>query len=192
MPDEGRFYAPSRSGALRQCELVSSLVEVRAASTSGQQDNPTVDLVTHPFALVLSQDCDLEIDFLARNHPESLSTPKEKLLPGVLFCELVAASELKGRLSDGQIWRQIRENKNERYAYLRSGPPELDALKEGFPDLGMDFKRYFTVPTNVVYEQLSNKAARRACLESPYLEHLSTRFANYLSRIALPEEHHRG
>jgi hypothetical protein len=161
------------------------------ASTATEVGGPPVDLVSHPFAIVLSQDCDLEIDFLARNQPQSLSNPEDKLLLSVLFCEVISARELKGRLSDGQLWRQIRENRHDRYAYLRSAPPELDARNVGFPDLGIDFKRYFTIPTKIVYEQLSSKAERRACLQSPYLEHLSARFANYLSRIALPEEHFR-
>ena len=41
-----------------------------------------------------------------------------------------------------------------------------------------------------VYRRIELKMAiRRSIMESPYLEHLSSRFAYYLSRIALPSEH---
>jgi len=64
--------------------------------------------------------------------------------------------------------------------------PTDGALRQ--PELGIDFKRYFTLPTAEVYYQIQRQAARRCCLRSPYLEHLSTRFHAYQQRLALPED----
>jgi hypothetical protein len=65
-----------------------------------------------------------------------------------------------------------------------------DRLQEGLPELAIDFKRYFTVPTDEVYRRIELGEARRRCLLiSPYLEHLSSRYAYFLSRIALPVDH---
>lgn len=188
MGDEGKLYAPSQGGPLRQGEILSDLIETRMVSVSKDQA-PQVDLVTHPFALILSQDCDLDQDFQARNNPETVSHPTDKLLPSVLFCQATSATDLRSHLSDSQIWKQITQNKNERYQYLRSVPAEMDALGTGTPDLGTDFKRYFAISTEHVYLQLQGPARRRSRLQSPYVEHLSSRFAYYLSRVALPEEH---
>lgn len=188
MGDEGKLYAPSQGGPLRQGEILSDLIETRMVSVSKDQA-PQVDLVTHPFALILSQDCDLDLDFQARNSPEAVSHPDDKLLPSVLLCQATSATELRSHLSDSQIWKQITQNKNERYQYLRGVPAEMDALGTGTPDLGADFKRYFAVSTEHIYLQVQGPARRRSRLQSPYVEHLSSRFAYYLSRVALPEEH---
>jgi hypothetical protein len=188
LADEARFYARSTGESLRQGELLSSLVEVRRVS-SANSGSEQIDLVTHPYAVVISQDCDLEQDFFARTGEAKLSKPSEKLLPSILFCEATTGDELKGRLADGQIWKQITQNKNERYQYLRGIPKDWDSLGDGTPDLGIDFKRYFTIPTSEVYSQIKTLAKRRAQLRSPYLEHFSLRFAYYLCRVGLPEEH---
>jgi hypothetical protein len=188
LADEAGFYAPSSSGPLRQGEVLSQLVEARRVLPTGA-DTAQFDLVTHPYAVVISQDCDLEQDFFARTDETKLTKPTEKLLGSVLFCEVVTAEQLKGRLADGQLWKQTYQNKHERYQYLRGIPKESDATGEGTPDLGIDFKRYFTVRTDDVYSQIQTSTKRRGHLQSPYLEHLSARFACYLTRIALPSEH---
>jgi hypothetical protein len=186
--DEGKLYAPSQGGPLRQGEILSDLIETRTVSGSKGQA-PQVDLVSHPYVVVLSQDCDLDLDFQARNSPEAVSHPDDKLLPSVLLCQATSATDLRSHLSDSQIWKQITQNKNKRYQYLRSVPAEVDALGTGIFDLGIDFKRYFATSTEHVYLQLQGPAKRRSKLQSPYLEHLSSRFAYFLSRVALPEEH---
>jgi hypothetical protein len=56
--------------------------------------------------------------------------------------------------------------------------------------MGIDFKRYFTIPADETYRRVElGEAQRRCVLQSPYLEHLSSRFAYYLSRVALPLDH---
>lgn len=68
--------------------------------------------------------------------------------------------------------------------------PMQTSRGEGAPELVIDFKRYFTLPTGELYRWIALGETRRRCrLRSPYMEHLSSRFAYFLSRVALPEDY---
>ena len=89
-----------------------------------------------------------------------------------------------------RIWDKIKINKNDRYHFFQLIPTEADLLGEGLPELAIDFKRYFTIPTDELYWKIdSGDAQRRTCLDHPYLEHLAQRFNSFLSRIALPQDY---
>jgi len=142
-------------------------------------------LKKHPFAITLSQGCDLEQDYRARHGPVS----SDKQIPTILFCELVTAAELR-RNVQSDVWNRIKKNLDERYHFFQLAEKELDLEDEGLPELGTDFKRVFAIPTAEVYHRIKSGEAKRRChLESPYLEHFSRRFANFLSRVALPLGH---
>jgi len=114
-------------------------------------------------------------------------------LPNVLLCEVSSATELKGAVPLGKdIWKRIIQNKDERYQFLQGVPPLLDATKEGLPELGIDFRRYFGIPTDELYEQFNLRARRRCRLISPYKEHFMNRYAHFIARVALPSDHFRG
>ncbi len=88
------------------------------------------------------------------------------------------------------MWKRVRNNKDERYHFLERAPADCDAQGEGIQELGIDFKRYFTLPTDEVYRWIEmGVIKRRSTLRTPYAEHLSSRFAYFLSRIALPHDH---
>lgn len=186
------FYAPSpQQGPMRQCEIISDFIEpwVVPGSMGNREAVPEIKRKHHPYAVILSQDCDLELDFLAR---EDGSVKPDKLLPSVLFCESFALEELVdiNRIKESGIYQRVIQNKDERYHFLQEVTQDQDSMGQGLPSLGIDFKRYFTVPTEEVYKQFSNGTARRRCyMRSPYLEHLSTRFCYYQFRIALPVNH---
>jgi len=103
----------------------------------------------------------------------------------------MAAEFLRGRDGiDKGIWRDISKNKDVRYQFLQKVDISDDVLGQGLPELCIDFKKFFTIPTDEVYRRLEiREATRRSVLVSPYLEHLSSRFANYLCRVALPLDH---
>lgn len=184
-------YLPSPSAAaLRQCEILSDLYLYTLAPESfAPGSNPPLVLpIHHPFVIILSQDCDLELDYMART--QSSPVGEDKLLPSVLFCEMTTAESLAGRNNmNSTIWQKIRQNKDERYQFLEKVPAEQDAIHKGLPELGIDFKRYFTVPTAEVYARLQSQTKRRSIMYSPYLEHVSTRFCYFQMRIALPQDH---
>lgn len=148
-----------------------------------------MNLITHPLAAILTQDCDLENDYGMRfENPSSGS-----MIPAILFCEVASAQELRGQHDEinSRTWNEVRNNKNERYQFLRNVPAKNDLTNEGTPDLALDFKRFFTISTDEVYRRLElAEMQRRTRLVAPYREHLSTRFFFYHYRIALPEQHY--
>ena len=189
MSREEKYEAsPTESAAFRQCEIISGLVQ--SIPQFRTEEPPDIDLITHPFALVISQDCDLDLDYLARNCTD-VKNADAKLLPNILFCMVVTAEQLKGAAGvDSRVWARVKINKDERYHFLEKVPANCEALSEGLPELGIDFKRYFTIPTVDVYKKSRTGDLKRRCrLLSPYLEHCATRFGFYQSRIALPEDH---
>jgi hypothetical protein len=137
--------------------------------------------------MILTQDCDLEQDFRAR----AGQTGADKLIPSILFSEVVTAEELRGSAGiNSTIWPRVRMNKDERYHFLQKVEQVDDAFGQGLPELGIDFKRYFTLQTGEVYRRIElGEAQRRCALVNPYLEHLTSRFAYFLSRVALPQDH---
>lgn len=139
--------------------------------------------------MILSQDCDLDWDF--KNRQASANTASEhKLLTSVLLTDLIGSAELRGRAGiNSRIWDRIRDNKDERYQFLRAVEGSEDLAREGIPEGVIDFKQFFTLRPEDLYLQLERSARRRTCLVSPYAEHLSVRFFNFHERVALPAEH---
>jgi hypothetical protein len=188
---EPKIYAPSpQEGALRQGEIVTDLIQFKIDRDDiGTGDPPNAYEVRHPFSTIVSQDCDLDWDFKARQ-AEQETVAEHRLLPNVMFCETTTAEKLRNRQGiNSNIWKSIRTNNNERYHFLQQIPFEEDLLEEGLPELALDFKRYFTVPVEEVYQRLEFGTVRRCRLISPYVEHLGNRFYSFQSRIALPSEH---
>jgi hypothetical protein len=179
------IYAPSpNSGHLRQGEILSDVVQARLRLDSiGPVKEPIVDYPMHPYAVVLNQDCDLQWDFADRQSGGGT-------LPNILFCEMMPVDEFYKRLTEGSdIRRRIKNNKDERYQVLEAVPPEEDVLGLGMPDMGIDFKRYFTILTDEVYLRLESEIKRRALLLPLYAQHLTSRFCYFQSRIPVPREH---
>ncbi len=193
MVDSTPMYRASLATAgycLRQGEILSDLVHARLALSSVGTDEPVIEEFTHPFALLLTQDCDLEQDFAVRQAGKA----SDKLLPCLLFCEVTTAAETLARVAEGSKnrWKglNISQNKNERFHFFQKVDPACDARQIGLEELVIDFKRSFALPTAEVYRRIElDQARRRSILCSPYLEHLSSRFAYYLSRVALPLDH---
>jgi len=185
------IYSPSPSdGPLRQGELIANLKQFPLSIESvGYEVQPTVDEQIIPFSIILSQDCDLDLDYQARNGLNDVRPDKK--IPNVLLCEVTLADEVL-RPQEGmasKIKNDIVQNKHERYQFLQQVGSSEDALGEGLAAMVVDFKRYFTIPTTELYKRLTLHARRRSNLNSPYLEHLATRFAYYQMRVALPQNH---
>ncbi len=186
-----RVTAPGTDVGLYQGEILSNLIQARLDLSTVGTESPAIEFIMHPFALVITQDCDLDQDYKARQGQNKA----DKLLPSILFCELPEAGLLRGSSKTtgmtSEIWKRISQNKDERYHFLEKVEPNCEVLQQGLPELGIDFKRYFTIPTEEVYQRVEMGEAKRRCvLVSPYMEHLCARFAYFLSRIALPEDHY--
>lgn len=144
----------------------------------------------YPYTVVITQDCDLEQDFKARN--ETLK--QDKFLESTLLIPAFLSEDLKmgthltmlnlerenwsNFSSKSDKWSNIIGNENKRFHCLKQD----DDLK--IPELIMDFKFFFTLP----HSQLNSiyKDNYLASIKTLYREDLSSRFAHYLSRIGLP------
>lgn len=186
------IYSPSQPDTpLRQGEIVSSLPQIVLSTESfysRQEEKLKVNWRTHPWAIVLTQDCDLEWDYRERKGD---SPNPNKLLLSVLFCEVHTSQELFSRpnIENPKTLGRVKINKDERFQLLQRITPEEDAEAEGLPELGIDFKRYFTVPTDELYSRFEQDTKRRCFLNPPYSQHLISRFFYFQSRIGLPEDH---
>lgn len=186
--------SPEIGSPFRQGEIFSNVVEVRLDpdSLTGDPDAEfELTATVHPIAVLVTQDCDLDWDFKARIEADPIKKSKSqnKLLPNLLFCEVLPAEELRGNQAlASDIWKRVKQNQDERYHYLFDVRPELEALGQGFPPLAIDFKRLFTIPTEEMYKRVSFETRRRTILQGPFMQDLSNRFAYYHLRVALPSQ----
>jgi hypothetical protein len=203
LPDSFAVYRASlQDGVLHQGEIISNLIQVVGVLSSLGTDVEKAEPITHRYAIVVSQDCDLTQDFEARNK----GTSHHKRLHDILFCEVEEAdiarhANLDSKASDRDKarsenmqkkadWNKIKQNTDFRFQYLRNVEPSADALSVGVPHLIVDFNRTFSIPRDEVYKRFELRSAtRRAVLQSPYLEHLAVRFHHFHCRIALPLDH---
>ena len=150
---------------------------------------------SYPYAVSLTQECDLEEDYNCRNIVKQDTGSDDKHLPMILLCPAFLAEQVKAgthldylklkmKKQTSDFWRLIQQNKNPRYHYLSA----FSVLQ--VPDLVIDFKHFFTIPTNILLEKYGQEANHFARLNFLYREDLSQRFAFYLARIGLPIPHH--
>jgi hypothetical protein len=137
----------------------------------------------------MTQDCDLEQDKQNRSSAESKN--QDKFLQSVLLCPAYPAADIRAgtHLSDENLvmerlnsdrWKVVKGNNNARYHYLPEHPDYQ------IPESVIDFKHYFTVPREKISTTL--KLQRRiGSVGELFREDLSLRFAQYLSRIGLPD-----
>jgi hypothetical protein len=195
------YRKATSDGGLRQGEIISNLTQfLPKLEIPTKPDQILGRYLTHPYAIVVTQDCDLEQDYKARRE----NAKKHRLLPNILFCELELANELRNskinneslpvekreREVNSAIWKEIAKNKHERYHFFQRITTDCDLQNAGLKELAADFSRFFTIPTDEVYFRIEKNLTQKHCfLLSPYLEHFSLRFHYYHSRVALPEDH---
>jgi hypothetical protein len=175
--------SPSEHQVLRQGEVLCGVLEYRVLSKPAEGTDIPVLPVAHSYAIVLSQDCDLLRDYESRLHNNTGN------LENVLLVVADEADNARRGINGSDLWKRVRTNKDERYQFLEKAPPDKDLTAVGVPELVIDFKRYFTLPTDLVYDSLLNGCTRRTVLLTPYKEHLCSRFSFYISRVALPRPH---
>lgn len=145
MPNGSPFYAASVSGeAVRQGEIISSLRQyVISQESIAAGGDPVFRVVTHPLAIVLSQECDLDLEFRSRNQIRFANGTIPDIntqIPNILFCEVFRIEELRSRSDiNSGIWNQIKGIiTNGISTYMRSRPPKMPSDKV-FPSLLLIF-----------------------------------------------------
>lgn len=140
------------------------------------------------YVIVLTQDCNLEKDFITREKFLN-SFPSRTHIRNILICpafdseEFSRGTHIEGEQYDPLKTRELEKiegnDEMKRYHYLKSGQLEYD-----FPNLIVDFNLFYTISRNTMY--CYRKEHYVATLGELFREELSQRFANYLSRIGLP------
>lgn len=150
-----------------------------------------VKSVVFPLVVVLTQDCDLEHDFLSRAVGNTQGN--DKTLISVLVAPMYNAEHfhLGEHLSELGLQREkinwgrgegklLRNNERARFHYLEF-PNKVDIV----PSV-IDFKHYFSVSVEYLAEA---KKGQFVCRLAPLdREGVCHRFAGFLSRIAIPGE----
>jgi len=83
---------------------------------------------------------------------------------------------------DSDRWKPLKNNQVERFHFLKADPTR------NLPDLAIDFKHQYTITRAQLYAIRDSKSeVSRYRIADLFREDLSIRFANFLSRIAVPE-----
>ncbi|MBN3885859.1 MAG: hypothetical protein HWQ44_23770 [Nostoc sp. JL34] len=191
MPKSLIYRASDEKEAIRQGEILTGVIQFIPvpAESSLELEKTQFKSLLHPYAIIVSQDCDLDWDYKARQNKDK----PYKLLNSVKFCEVYTAQETRFNailpISSSE-WNLVKSNRHQQYHFFEKVPPEDELNNEGLPELTVDFKKNFAIDAGFLYHQINNKIARRrTILECPYLEHFSHRYHDYHGRVALPAQY---
>ncbi|MCU0550128.1 MAG: hypothetical protein MUC48_12330 [Leptolyngbya sp. Prado105] len=188
------IYQPSIKGSsLRQGEILTNVVQYNpvVSELSREVEELSFKQVIHPYAIVVTQDCDLDWDYRARQNG---AAQLPKLLNSVILCEISTAREVRD-ITDKTVmnsteWNAVKSHRHERFYFFEKVPVECELEERGLPELTADFKKAFGIDSATLYHQIEiGVAQRRAILASPYLEHFSRRYYSFHSRVALPSQY---
>lgn len=180
------------NSTINQCDIFRNVEFIEYVKDEGNLIE--VSKIIFPQVIVLTQACDLQQDFNARQKIKDASNPNhDKFLISVIVAPIYNFEEFrqgthldqlgltmdpKGRRIKSMC-KNIIKNENKRYHYLNFSD-EVELVESV-----IDFKHYFTVTVeylNSVYN--SNYVCS---IDSLYRELISQRFANFLARIGLPD-----
>lgn len=193
MEERSIYQASDKASPLRQGEILTGVVQYNPVVDEiplKLQDSQEVPFtpVIHPYAIVITQDCDLDWDYKARG--SSTSNPA-KLLNSVVLCEVGTAEAI--RSTDGmnrKEWELVAAHRHERFYFFEKILPECEIEQEGLDELTADFKKFFGIDAATLYRQIElGIAKRRTVLASPYLEHCPRRYHSFHGRVALPSQY---
>jgi hypothetical protein len=187
MSEIRRTQAKSLTGRIRQGDIIRYVEHIWGVQYDAGVF--TIEKVTFPLVVVLTQDCDLEQDHHAREVRPSVH-PDDKLLVSVLVAPLYNAEHVQsgdhltelGRHMQALDRRQrdlLPKNQILRYHYL-DFPEEFQLV----PSV-IDFKHYFS--SSVEYLSRLRETNYACSLSELYREDVSQRFVSFLARIGLPD-----
>jgi hypothetical protein len=142
-----------------------------------------------PTVFVLTQDCDLASDYRIRWSDPPPATQDQQLM-SVLVAPVYNAEQvflgthlsdlnLKNQTHTGSKKDYIKTNQNQRYHYFDPGQ------NAPLPASVIDFKHYFSMPVQKLKSLKEKHWVFK--ISEIYREQICQRFANYLSRIGLPD-----
>lgn len=181
-------YLPAPSVELRQGEILAAFYEYRPEKPVAQGPESAISVIPiiHNRVILITQDCDLKSDHLARSEENH---QHRNILRCLILCELFEASEIRDPAVFGtKEWRQVRQNQNERYHCFPAAGIG-DGSTGQLPELVLDFKRIVPACTEDLYDAIRVGQTQRAALVPDLFIHdLIHRFFSFHARIALPIE----
>lgn len=191
MREQAKYQLSIKNTPLRQGEILTDLVQYNPVSSelSLETKELSFDPVNHPYAIVVTQDCDLDWDYKAR---QSGNSQLSKLLNSIILCEISTAKEVRDTADNmnSKEWNLVQSHRHERFYFFERIPLEYELEKTGLPELTADFKKVFGIDSATLYRQIElGVAKRRTVLSSPYLEHFSRRYHSFHGRVALPSQY---
>lgn len=180
------------SGVINQCDIFKDVEYIEYAIEG--DESIEVSKIHFPYIIVLTQACDLQQDY---NSKIRISVEgkgnQDKFLISVIvapvynFEDFLKGKHLEQLGMEMQLFpkrsrtqtKNVIENENKRYHYLNfeSDVPIVESV--------IDFKHYFTVSIHYLYSIYKTNYV--CSIDSLFREQISQRFANFLSRIGLPD-----
>jgi hypothetical protein len=185
------YQASKKDFSLRQGEILTGVIQYKPVidELSQQAEELSFEAVSHPYVIVVTQDCDLDWDYKNRN---SQDTQPSKSLNSVILCEIDTAQVIRDTADNMNTkeWGLVKNHRHERFYFFEKIPAEYEVEQEGLPELTADFKRVFGMDSSTLYRQIEiGIVKRRTVLVSPYLEHFSRRYYYFHGRVALPSQY---
>lgn len=188
MEERAIYQTSDKDSSLRQGEILTSVIQYKPVVNKLLQEGEELSFnaVLHPYAIVVTQDCDLDWDYRAR---QTENSQPSKLLNSIILCEVATARETRDATDNinSAAWKLVVSHRHERYYFFEKIPPTCETEQEGLPELTADFKKVFCIDGETIYSHIKlGIVKRRAVLASPYLEHFSRRYHSFHGRVALP------
>ena len=159
-----------------------------AVEKSGQIE---ISKILFPYIYVLTQDCDLEQEYSNRINVTSQNQDKhlisvivaplyniDQVYDGIHLEDIGIKMQTINRKLEKTENKILRQNNNPRYHFLEF------SNEVSIPNSVIDFKHYFTVNNNQLFQQKENHFVCK--VSELYRESISQRFSSFLSRIGLP------
>ena len=172
---------------ISQCDIFQNITIVENIKLVGTEME--VKSITFPYVICLNQDCDLNSDKRDKEK-NPVSNKNCRLLHLIVAPLFVFSSFIEGK-HWGEIFdpspavnikrtegSKIMNNEDPRYHFLRFNE------ESKLPDMVIDFKHFFTISTEALYDNLSHRVFS---VEELYREKICQRFAFFQSRIGLPD-----
>lgn len=182
----------SNDNVIKQCDIFRDVEFLEYV----KEEDAVIEVskIVFPTAIVLTQACDLQQDFSARERINETGTGnQDKFLISAIVAPMYNFEDFRmgnhleqlgfkmedkgGRTKS--VCGGIIKNENKRYHYLKfSDDVEL-------VESVIDFKHYFTVTMNYLSNIYSDQYV--CSVEPLYRELITQRFSNFLARIGLPD-----
>ena len=174
-------------GRISQCDIFHDVTVVENVKLEGAEME--IKRITFPYVICLNQDCDLNSD--KRDKDNNPNGNKNCRLLHLIVAPLFVFDSFVEGTHWGEIFepvqainikktegKKIMNNEDPRYHFLRFN------VESKLPDMVIDFKHFFTISTEQMYDSLSNRVCS---IDELYREKICQRFAFFQSRIGLPD-----